>query len=225
MENITKAIIKVMSEVKNIWKNTTVWTGTNSYKAVSDADVKRAIRLSMEANWLSIICTWVTSRMKIDRWEEVDTWSKIEPKPMKTKQSVFTEVDTTYLLLHTSWESVQLAWYGQWVDTQDKGAGKATTYALKNTLINTFLIPTWEDTDNTHSDDISVPQKQYWDKPKPKYFNYKDLVEVVEAGNTTEAEIAKVIKEDWFTLSGNAKKALRHYCDTGEISNDIFFGK
>jgi len=57
-KQITEAIIKVMSEVKNIWKNTTVWSGGNSYKAVSDADVKRAIRLSMEANWLSIICTW-----------------------------------------------------------------------------------------------------------------------------------------------------------------------
>jgi hypothetical protein len=40
--------------------------------------------------------------MQIDRWEEIDTWSKETPKPMKTKQSVFTEVETKYLLLHTS---------------------------------------------------------------------------------------------------------------------------
>jgi hypothetical protein len=77
---------------------------------------------------------------------------------MKTKQSVFTEVDTRYILLHTSGESIELAGYGQGVDTQDKGAGKATTYALKNTLLNMFLIPTGVDTDNTHSDDIVVPK-------------------------------------------------------------------
>jgi len=216
MENITKAIISVMSEVKNIWKNTTVWTGTNSYKAVSDADVKKAIRESMEKNWLSIVCTWVTSRMKLDRWEEVDTWAKVkewEEKPMKTKQSIFTEVDTTYLLMHTSWESQVLAWYGQWVDTQDKGAGKATTYALKNTLINTFLVPTWEDTDNTHSDDIAVPQKKYWDKVKPNWYN--DLskhkatyITKIQAWELTPESIIKWLEEKGYKLGWPTREEI-----------------
>lgn len=159
MENISKAIIAVMTEVNNIGKNTIVWEWKNAYRAVSDKDVKEAIRASMWKNWLCIMSTWIQSKMQIDRWEEVDTWSKETPKPMKTKQSVFTEVETKYLLLHTSWESIELAWYGQWVDTQDKWAGKATTYALKNVLINLFLVPTGEDTDNTDSDDIEVPKK------------------------------------------------------------------
>ena len=160
-ENITKAIITVMWEVNNIEKNTTVWSGNNSYKAVSDKDVKKAIRESMIKNWLSILQTGVQANKQIDRWEEVDTWAKVDPKPMKTKQSVFTEVTTKYILLHKSWESIELEGYGQWVDTQDKWAWKATTYALKNTLINIFLVPTGEDTDNTHSNDIPVPQKSY----------------------------------------------------------------
>jgi len=152
-KNITTAIIEVMKEVNNIEKNTTVWAGKFAYKAVSDKDVKKAIRDSMTKNWLSIIQTWVEWNIKIDRWEETnDYWTK-------TKQSVFTDVTTKYLLLHTSWESIELAWYGQGVDSQDKWAGKATTYALKNTLINIFLVPTWEDTDNTHSDDLPVPKK------------------------------------------------------------------
>lgn len=159
-KTIWEAIVKVMEEVNTIWKNTTVWTWKNAYQAVSDKDVKSAIRKSMITNWLSILPTCVEWKKQIDRWEEIDTWSKETPKPMKTKQSVFTEVETKYLLLHTSWESQKIAWYGQWVDTQDKWAGKATTYALKNTLINLFLVPTWEDTDNTHSDDIAVPQKK-----------------------------------------------------------------
>ena len=100
----------------------------------------------------------------MDRWEEVDQYSKETPKAMKTKQSIFTEVETKYLLLHTSGESLELCGYGQGVDTQDKGAGKATTYALKNTLLNMFLIPTGVDTDNTHSDEYDVPPKA-----KPKY--------------------------------------------------------
>lgn len=153
-KNICKAIIAVMWEVNNIGKNTTVWKGNNSYKAVSDKDVKQALRASMITNGLSIIPTCIESQKQIDRWEETnDYWTK-------TKQSVFTEVTAKYLLLHTSWETLELAWYGQWVDSQDKGAGKATTYALKNTLINLFLVPTGEDTENTHSDDIAVVQKK-----------------------------------------------------------------
>lgn len=158
-----------MDEVNWVARNMTVWTGQNSYKWVSDKDVKQAIRESMLKNGLSILPIGVIPKIKIDRWEEVDSYSKTWA--MKTKQSIFTEVETRYLLLHTSGESIELSWYGQWVDTQDKGAGKATTYALKNTLLNMFLIPTGVDTDNTHSDDLPVPKKTvdtptWWTKPK-----------------------------------------------------------
>ncbi len=200
MENLTKAIISVMSEVKNIWKNTTVWTGGNSYKAVWDADVKKAIRESMEKNWLSIVCTWVTSRIKLDRWEEETQKYGSQDTIMKTKQSVFTEVDTTYLLMHISWESQVLAWYGQWVDSQDKGAGKATTYALKNTLINTFLVPTGEDTDNTHSDDIAVPQKKYNNEKR-------GLMEVInDMKSATTVEDRVKFKDEWKTFAKSEKQ-------------------
>lgn len=165
MKEIAQAINAVMDEVNWVAKNMTVWTWTNSYKWVSDKDVKQAIRESMIKNWLSILPNWVTSKIQIDRWEEVDQYSKSTPKDMKTKQSIFTEVETKYILLHTSWEFIELAWYGQWVDTQDKWAGKATTYSLKNTLLNMFLIPTWVDTDDTHSDDLPMPKKEV---PKAK---------------------------------------------------------
>ena len=44
-------------------------------------------------------------------------------------------VKTKYLLLHESGESLELAGYGHGIDSQDKGAGKATTYAMKNALL------------------------------------------------------------------------------------------
>ncbi len=61
--------------------------------------------------------------------------------------------------MHESGESVNLAGYGQGVDSQDKGAGKATTYALKNCLLYTFLTPVGKmpDTELIHSDDIETP--------------------------------------------------------------------
>lgn len=180
MKNISLAIIEVMKEIEWVAKAMTVWSGNNSYKWVADKDVKQALRDSMTKNWLSLLPTGVESKIQIDRWEEVDPYSKSIPKDMKSKQSVFTEVTTKYILLHTSWEYMELAWYGQWVDTQDKWAGKATTYALKNTLLNMFLIPTGVDTDNTHSDEYDVPKK-------------------VEK-NETKKEYVKKQDEDWLTL-------------------------
>ena len=159
MENISKAIIAVMTEINWIEKSMTVWEWTSSsYKWVSDKDVRQLLRDVMVKNWLSILPTDVQSKIQVDRWDEVDKYSKSVPKDMKSKQSIFTEVTTKYILLHTSGESITLAWYGHWVDSQDKGAGKATTYALKNTLLNMFLIPTGVDTDNTHSDEYDVPK-------------------------------------------------------------------
>lgn len=133
----------------------------------------------MIKNGLSILPNGITTRMQIDRWEEIDSYSKETPKAMKTKQSIFTEVETKYILLHTSGESIELCGYGQGVDTQDKGAGKATTYALKNTLLNMFLIPTGVDTDDTHSDDLPTPQKKNYPKTEESedkpWFNNPEL--------------------------------------------------
>ena len=199
MKEIAQAINKVMDEVNWVAKNMTVWSWTNAYKWVSDKDVKQAIRESMIKNWLSILPNWVTSKIQIDRWEEIDQYSKSTPKDMKTKQSIFTEVETKYILLHISWESIDLAWYGQWVDTQDKWAGKATTYALKNTLLNMFLIPTWVDTDDTHSDDLPIPKT--FDN------NKRDLLAIInDLKEATDLITAETLKNEWKELAKTESK-------------------
>lgn len=164
MKEISKAIIAVMKEVKNIEKGLSVGTGSSSYKAMSDSMVRSEVKKAMTDNGLSILPISVQATVKVDRWEEEDSYKK---GVIKTKQSVFTEVHTKYLLLHESGESIELAGYGHGVDSQDKGAGKATTYALKNTILDTFLIIKGDDvdTDKTHSDDLPVPPKV---KPVPK---------------------------------------------------------
>ena len=61
--------------------------------------------------------------------------------------------------MHESGESIEICGYGHGIDSQDKAAGKAQTYALKNALLYTFLTPVGaiEDTDSVHSDTIPVP--------------------------------------------------------------------
>jgi len=156
------AIIEVMKEVKNIEKNLTVGSGKSSYKGVSDKDVKYQIGQSMAKHGLTCLMINIDQNMKIDRWVENDQYGE------KTKQSVFTEVKCTFLLTHAqSGENVTIQGYGHGVDSQDKSAGKATTYALKNALLYTFLVPTGsiDDTDNTHSEQQPTPQPQQQPAP------------------------------------------------------------
>lgn len=156
--NLIKAVLAVMKEVKGIEKSMTVGTGQNAYKAVSDKDVKLKIGESMEKNGLIMLPIDIKPTLKIDRWEETTTYNG-QPQT-KQKQAVFTEVITEYLLCHSSGESMKIMGYGHGIDTQDKSAGKATTYALKNAMLYTFLVPTGtiDDTDKTHSDNIEAPK-------------------------------------------------------------------
>ncbi|MGV2452485.1 ERF family protein [Chryseobacterium sp.] len=159
--NLYKAILKVMKAVKNIDKSMTVGTGTNSYKGVADKDVKYQIGKAMEENGLAMIPIEVKPTLQIERWEETNQYGT------KNKQQIFTEVTTKYLLIHESGESIEVVGYGHGVDTQDKAAGKATTYALKYALLYTFMVPTGEilDTDKDHSDTIETPPAK---KPEQK---------------------------------------------------------
>ena len=80
----------------------------------------------------------------------------------------------------------------------------------------------WEDLPD--ESDWSGVKKEKTDT-KPKYFNYEDLVQVAEAWNKTLEEVSKVIQQDWFTVSANARKAIVEYVNTWEINKDTFFGK
>lgn len=148
---LLKAVLEVMNAVKGIEKNLVVGTGKNTYKGVADKDVKIAIGEQMAESGLVILPLSVTPKISIAEWMGKNSYNE-----ETRKQSVFTEVITSYLLAHAeSGQWVEIAGYGQGEDSQDKGAGKATTYALKNTLLYSFLVATGtiDDTDKEHSDD------------------------------------------------------------------------
>jgi hypothetical protein len=188
MKNLIKAVLSVMDEVKGIDKTMNVGTGSSSYKGVSDKEVKKIIGQSMKKNGLVIFPIDVQPKTTIERWEESGQFGN------KTKQSVFTEVNTTYLLCHESGESIQLSGYGHGTDSQDKASGKATTYALKYALLYTFLVPTGtiDDADNTHSNDIKIPTK-----PNLTQAIFDKMYDAVQNGKKDEVKKAL----DKYTIS------------------------
>ena len=167
-----------MNEVKGIEKSMTVGNGNSSYKGVPDKEVKKILGTAMAKNGLCLLPIGIKPSIKIERWEEADYSGKI-----KTKQTVFTEVTTTYLLMHESGESQEICGYGHGVDAQDKGAGKATTYALKYALLYSFLIPTGDidDTDAVHSQDVPVKQDSMHISSWKKGINACTTVEALTA--------------------------------------------
>jgi hypothetical protein len=154
IKNIVPAIIKVMQAVKSMEKNSKVGRGNAAYDGTKDQDVKEAFNEALANNGLAVLPTEINENTDVHRWEETNQYGT------KQKQSVFTKVTTKYILMHTSGEWVEIAGYGHGVDPQDKSAGKATTYALKNALLYSFLTPVGkiDDTETTHSKDLAVPQ-------------------------------------------------------------------
>jgi hypothetical protein len=211
---LTKAILKVMSEVKGVEKNLSVGTGNNSYKGVSDQDVKKIIGNAMAKNGLTIIAVEIDPTIKVDRWEHTDKWGT------KMKQSVFTEVKVTYLLMHESGESMQVVGYGHGVDSQDKSAGKATTYALKYALLYTFLVPTGaiDDADNDHSDKKEVPSKKATLKISLDNERFDNALKQIEDGKYSFAELKST-----FILTKDQKDTIKDL--ENEAKNQIFLNK
>ena len=197
MKNLIQAVNKVMAKVENVEKATTIGNGRNSYKGVSDKDVKLMFNRAFRECGLAIFQTKVEPTTKVERWSE-DTQFGV-----KQKQSVFTEVVVTYTLMHTSGEQIELQGFGHGVDSQDKAAGKATTYAMKYSLLYNFLVATGDidDADAVHSDAIAVP-------PTPKKAlrhtdtdNFQAVIEYIESGKLTIEKLVEKYDVDAATLA------------------------
>lgn len=208
MKNIAKAIQAVMAEVKGIEKSMTIGSGNSAYKGVPDQEVKKIIGESMVKHGLCILPIGIEPKTQIDRWEEEAYDNYQKKNVIKQKQSVFTEVTTKYLLLHDSGESIELMGYGHGIDSQDKGAGKATTYALKYSLLYTFLVPTGkiDDADNTHSDTLPVPVKEVKAPAKPALTpaQFEAMINTINDGNSDT--VLKALPK--YTVSEQQMKAI-----------------
>lgn len=193
IEKIVGAVIEVMKEVKGMEKNSRIGTGRAAYDGTKDIDVKEIFNEEMAKQGLCILPIDIQEQTQIDRWQQEDFYNG-QSNGIKTKQSVFTKVNSRYLLSHTSGQWIILAGYGHGIDPQDKGAGKASTYALKNLLLYSFLTPVGkiDDSDTKHSNDIQTPATQTGNQPKNK----------VDTKKTTPLpELIKDSKE-WKTLMG-----------------------
>lgn len=144
--NVFQKIAEVMKDISYIQKDDNVETGKGkSYRAVTEEKVTSAVRASLVKHGLVILPIHQITNSGQEQ---------VQDKYGNVRVNHFVEVSTTYRIQNIEDETdyIEVVSSGSGVDTQDKGVGKAMTYAYKYMLLRTFAIPTGEDPDRVSSD-------------------------------------------------------------------------
>lgn len=132
-------ISKVMQDVDYLQKDDQVAFNNTKYKAISEEKVTSTVRESLIKNGLIIF-----------PFEQ-----------QHKREGTLSTVDVKYKIVDTeTGEFEVLVSSGTGADTQDKGVGKAMTYAYKYLLLRTFAIPTGEDPDKTSSAELDARERE-----------------------------------------------------------------
>lgn len=140
MANIYEKIAAVMQDVQYLAKDDNVSFGQTNYKALSEEKVTVIMRSAMLKHKLVVF--------------------PVEQSATRTGN--ITHVDVKYRIVNIEdpADYIEVVSCGDGADTQDKGSGKAMTYAFKYMWLRTFAIPTGEDPDKISSAQLDEEAKK-----------------------------------------------------------------
>lgn len=138
--NIYEKISAIMQEVQYLAKDDHVEFGQTRYKALSEEKVTTIMRDKLLKYNLVVF--------------------PIEQTAGRTGN--ITHVDVKYRMVNVDnpEEYIEIVSAGDGADTQDKGSGKAMTYAFKYMWLRTFALPTGEDPDKVSSAELDAKEAQ-----------------------------------------------------------------
>ncbi|PZD95206.1 hypothetical protein DNH61_11645 [Paenibacillus sambharensis] len=141
-------ISAVMKDVEYLSKDDKVEFSNTKYKAISEEKVTSTVRESLIRNKLVIL--------------PVEQQHK--------REGNLSTVDTKYKIVDIETGEFEIiVSSGTGADTQDKGVGKAMTYAYKYLLLRTFAIPTGEDPDKVSSAELDEKQRKAEEEDAKKF--------------------------------------------------------
>lgn len=147
--NIFQKMSAMTAELQTVAKNLTVSTGgKNSYKAVSERDIIDAVKpLEIKHGVYSYPCDRELLESMALESENTDNGT-----PRK-KTTFFSRIKTTYRFVNIDDPSdfIETVTFAEGIDPQDKGSGKAMTYADKYALMKAYKISTGDDPDQAAS--------------------------------------------------------------------------
>lgn len=184
--NVWEKISQISAEIEYLQKDDKVGFGNNSYKAISIEKVMTAVADKM--NKYGVVIYPV--EQEYSRKDE-----EVIAKDGTVKINRISDVNVKYEIvnIHNPAEKIITVSSGTGVDTQDKGIGKAMTYAYKNMIIKLFAIATGDDTDKVHSDDYT---KKLLGEGKVND-RAKDLYALGNKAGVTPVQVMQVIKKDY----------------------------
>lgn len=138
--NIYEKINAIMAEVQKLQKDDNVAFGNTKYKALSEEKVTTIMRQQLVKHKLVVFPIW-------------QEWSRT---------GNITHVNVQYRMVNVEnpEEFIEIASCGDGADTQDKGSGKAMTYAFKYMWLRTFALPTGEDPDKISSEELDAKEAE-----------------------------------------------------------------
>lgn len=196
--NIFEKINAVMKEIEYLTKDDKVEFGTTKYKAISEEKVTTAVRNELVKQGIVILPVEQQSENK---------------ELIRTDKSVnmLTSVHVKYRIqnIEDVNDYIEVESNGTGVDTQDKGIGKAMTYAYKYMLLRTFAIPTGEDPDKISSAETDEKMAIEADNTIISETKAKALESSISNNNISDEDVVKVLNEFGYTNTREIK--LRDY--------------
>ena len=149
--NIYQRMSAITAELQTVAKNLEVETGRGkSYKAVSERDIIDAVKpAEIKHGVYSYPCN-----REIVAAEMLENETAYNGQITK-KTTIFSRIKTTYRFVNIDdpTEYIETVTFAEGIDPQDKGSGKAMTYADKYALMKAYKISTGDDPDQNASDE------------------------------------------------------------------------
>ena len=143
--NIFQRMSAITAELQTVGKNLTVGEGKNKYKAVSERDILDSVK-PIEAK--HGVYSYPYSREVLEsNMLETETQYGVKTTFMSRIKTVYRFVN-----IDKPDEYIETTTFAEGIDSQDKGSGKAMTYADKYALMKAYKISTGDDPDQTASE-------------------------------------------------------------------------
>lgn len=185
--NLYEKMSAIMADVQYLTKDDTVAFNSTKYKALSEEKVTTIMRAKLLEYKLVVYPISQASN----------------------RAGSITHVDVVYRMVNVEnpEEYIDIASCGDGADTQDKGSGKAMTYAFKYMWLRTFALPTGEDPDKISSAELDeaalkpghrIPpegdEPVYCEECGTRFADYWDGEQLIKAAALGERSRAKFNK-------------------------------
>ncbi|UCF13209.1 MAG: ERF family protein [Thermoplasmatales archaeon] len=186
--NLHQRLHAIMKDIKYIQKDLDVnITANKTYKGISHDAVTKEIRSALVNHRVLAIPSVIDTK-------EVDytTKDKYGNEKLSTRTKVVIEVN--FINIDNPEDYLKVCAFGYGLDSQDKGPGKAVSYAVKYALLKTFSLETGDDPEND-IDDIQLSEAI---KKVQDFFGTPDLIEAMKKTTKLEerAKLIKIAKEE-----------------------------